>query len=348
MLTALPTEDFMPSRSGPFRRPSLRRLLLLAVVSAGCGVAQGVPPAGATLELPVLVVDHAHNPVNDVHLDQLRVKAGAGAAFAPTAMRQEGDDPISLAILIDASRDSWHDLHEIDNDLSALASAALHPNDRVTVYAVDCTMTRSLRDAPPDAAVLRKAVDEAISYPNLHGGKQGSACGKTVHLWDDSAAAIAALSHEPGRRVLLLISSGLDRGSKYNSEAVRQYAFDKGVAIFGLRDQRYVDADTYTAGSLSTSHNSGNQVITPQVASRDANALELLCANDGGLALESTTTFRKDALADILRLVRSRFILTIPKDAYQPGTNHAVKVSSGVISPYFMSATGALEPLAAN
>jgi len=337
----------MPSLSSRLRRVYFFRVIVLALVSVGRGSAQGVPPSGATLELPVLVVDHEHRPVDDVRLDQMRVKAGSGAAFAPTAMRKEGDDPISLAILIDASRDSWHDLHEIGDDLASLAGSELLPNDRVTVYAADCTMTRSLRDAPPDAAVLRKAVSDAMSSPNLHGGKQGSACGKTVHLWDDAAVAIAGLSHEPGRRVLLLVSSGLDGGSKYDSETVRQYAFDQGVAIFGLRDQRHVDADTYTQGALSTSHDFGNSVMTPQVASRNATSLELLCANDGGVALVSTTTFRKDALADIVMLVRNRYILTIPKVAYQPGANHAAKVSGAMLSPYFMSATGALDPLVA-
>jgi hypothetical protein len=87
--------------------------------------------------------------------------------------------------------------------------------------------------------------------------------------------------------------------------------------------------------------------MTPQVASRDASSLELLCANDGGAALVATPTFRKDALADIVLILRSRFILTIPKDAYQSGSSHSVKVSGAMMSPYFMTATGALEPLVA-
>ncbi len=338
----------MNSRSGTFRRPHLHRLLAMALVSVGCGAAQGVSQRGATLELPLLVVDHEHRPVDDVHMDQLKVKVGPAAPFTPTAMRKEGDDPIALAILIDASRDSWHDLHEIGNDLPTLVGSQLLPDDRVTLYAADCTMTRSLRAAPPDAAVLRKAVADALSYPNLHGGKPGSACAKTVHLWDDAAISVAALAHEPGRRVLLLVSGGTDGGSKYDAETVRQYAFDNGVAIFALRDQRQAEADNYQAGSLRTVRGTGSGSITPEVAARDASSLELLCANDGGLALMAMPLFRKGALAEILFLVRSRFILTLPQDAWQPGASHSVKVSGTLLSPYFMSATGALEPLAAN
>jgi hypothetical protein len=326
---------------------SLLRVFSLTFTAALGAAAQTPPNAGASLELPVVVVDHQHHPVDDVRLEQLKLRVGGGSSFAPTAMRKEGEDPVSLAILIDASRDSWHDLHEIDSDIAGLAGSALLPNDRITIYAADCTMTRSLRDAAPDAAVLRKAVDDAMASPNLHGGQKNSACGKTIHLWDDVALAVAALAKEPGRRVLLLVTPGTDGGSKYDAETVRQFAFDKGVAIFGLRDQRQADADTFTRGALSTSHDMGNSVMTPQVASRDASSLELLCANDGGAALVATPTFRKDALADIVLILRSRFILTIPKDAYQSGSSHSVKVSGAMMSPYFMTATGALEPLVA-
>lgn len=208
-------------------------------------------------------------------------------------------------------------------------------------------MTRSLLNAPPDATVLRKAVDDALNFPTLHGGKTGSTCGKSIHLWDDAAAAIAALSHAPGRRVLLLISSGADGQSKYDWLTVQQYAFDQSVAIFALRDQRQADADNYTPGSLSVERGTynGGAIHAPGTPARSAQNLELLCANDGGITLSAVPQFRKDALADIMFLIRSRFILTIPRDAWQPGTSHAVKVTQTLLTPYFFSATGASEPL---
>jgi len=46
--------------------------------------------------------------------------------------------------------------------------------------------------------------------------------------------------------------------------------------------------------------------------------------------------------------VRKRYILTIPKAAYQPGTSHSAKVTGTLLkTPYFMSAAGATEPLPA-
>jgi hypothetical protein len=317
-------------------------LIFLSLLCAAPFQAQAPIPS---LEMPVLFVDHEHRPVAEFHLDQLRVKTGTGAAFTPTSMRKEGDDPLSLTIFIDASRDSLHDLAQLGDDLAPAVGTLLLPADRVSIYAADCTMTRSLNAAPPDAAVLKKAVKDALDYPTLHGGKSSSACGKTVHLWDDAAAAIAPLTHAPGRRVLLLVSSGFDGGSKYDWLAIQQYAFDNSVAIFALRDQNQADADDYTRQSMNTHHQGSFSSIGPVPEARKANDLELLCANAGGLTLSSSFVFRKDALADIFFLIKSRYILTIPKDAYQPGTSHSAKVSITPLTSYFITATGAGEPV---
>ena len=263
-------------------------------------------------------------------------------------MRREGEDPLSLAILIDASRDSFHDLTKLGDEFASLVGSELLPKDRITMYAIDCAMTRSLDATAPDPAVIRKGVADVLGAPTLHNGQSHSSCGKTVHLWDDIAAAVAGLSHAPGRRVLLLISSGSDGASKYDWLTVQQYAFEQGVAIFGMRDQRQAQADDYLRNSLTTTHGTpgASRTFTPPPAARSANNLELLCANDGGLTLSSSPEFRKDGLADILFLIRSRLILTIPRDAYQSGATHSAKVTRPGLTPYFFSATGAGEPLA--
>jgi len=299
------------------------------------------------MEIAVLVTDHEHRPVDDVALTQFKVKIDDAEPITPAAIYREQDEPMSLTVLIDASRDSFHDLNELGGDLSGLAGAALLPTDRVSLYAIDCTVARSLVNVVPDAAVLRKGVADALGYSKLHDGQTSSACGKTVHLWDDVAIAIAALSHMPGRRVLLLISSGKDGGSKYDWKSVQQYAMEQSVAIFGLRDQRQVDADTDRPSSLSVHRGFDGPGMVPVPGVRNATDLELLCANSGGLTLSSTTLFRKDALADILFLVRSRFILSLPKEAYPPGTTHSVRALLPLLKPYFVTTTGASRPLAA-
>jgi hypothetical protein len=320
--------------------------------NAAAPAAAVAPSASAalapTLEMALLVTDHSHRPIDDVSVEKLRLKTPNGTQISPLSMRREGDDPVSLAILIDASRDSFHDLAKLGDEFAGLVGSQLLPADRITMYAADCTMTRSMNNAVPDAATLRKGVSDAMTFPTLHGGKEHSACGKTFPLWDDVAVAVAGLSHAPGRRVILLISSGESGGGKYDWLTVEQYAFDQGVAIFGLRDKRQADADGFSRNELTTTHGTPDATFShaPPAALRAANNLELLCANDGGLTLTSAPEFRRDGIAGILFLIRNRFILTIPKDAYPVGTTHGVKVTQTGTSPYFMTATGALETTA--
>jgi hypothetical protein len=324
--------------------------ICLAAFPASAQIPAAVAPTSASdsWEVPLLAVDHEHRPVDGFSVEKLRIKLAGGAVVAPTSMRKELEEPLSLAILLDASRDSWHDLNQIGEDISSLAGISFLSKDNVTVYGLDCVMTRSMQSASPDAANLKAAVHDALSYANLHGGKSGSACGSTVKLWDNIAVAISGLSKAPGRRVLLLVSGGADHGSKYDWQTVQQYAFDQHVAVFALRDQRQADADTFRPGSLTASHSVGTTVIatiTPPANVRDAQALELFCANAGGLTLSSNTQFRKDAIADILFLVRSRYILTIPRADWKLDAVHSAKATLPLGYPFFLSVTGASDPL---
>jgi hypothetical protein len=319
--------------------------LLLAVwFSAVFASAQTAAPVVvnslSSIEIPTLVTTHSHRPVGDLTVDQFRVKFGDGEAFKPTSLHVEQNEPIALTLLLDASRDSYHDLAQMSDDLAQLTPSHLLPTDNLSVYGVDCAMARSLYNTSPDPEVVHKAITEALDFPKLHDGKSSSACGKSIHLWDDAAIAVAALAKLPGRRVLLIVSSGIDKGSKYDWQTVQKFASDHAVAIFGLRDQRQAEADTPTQSGLSVSRGNGAfNTIAPPGEVRDAVALELLCANTGGLTLSTSPIHRKETLGYFLFMLRSRSILTIPASAYPSSGSRALKVTMP-LTPYFVTATG--------
>jgi hypothetical protein len=324
--------------------------VLLATTIPGAYLpAQSTTPAAATpsatLEIPTLVVDHNHRPVGDVKASQFRIKIDDQQPFNPTAMHIEGTEPVALMVLLDASRDSFHDLAKIGDELASLTPEYLLPTDNVSLYAADCNMVRSLYNAQPDAEKLRKAVKDAMTFPSLHDGKNGSACGKSMHLWDDVSSAVLAVSKLPGRKVVLIVSAGADTASKYSWKTVADYATDQHVALFGVRDQRLVDADTYTLGSMGAGRGVGpSNEMTPVAAKRKATNFELLCANAGGLTLNYEPLLRKETLAYFLFILRHRFILEIPAAAYPSGKEHQVKVSLP-LTPYFVSPAGVGQPL---
>jgi hypothetical protein len=334
---------------------SRRRLLLPYLLLLGVSVlkaqtaAPPTPAAASTLEIPTLVVDHDHRPVSDLRLDQFHIQVDDRPAFAPSAMRIEKTEPITLTILIDASRDSFHDLKDLGKSLAGIAPTMFLPQDRVSVYALDCTLLRSLFNALATADALQNAVAAALSNPALHDHDKYPNCGKSVHLWDNAATALSGLSKLPGRRVLLLISSGHDGGSKYDWKTVQQYATDQDVAIFAISDQRQVDADTFTPSGLSLQRgfDGSNQPTNYSVAeTRKAQDIQLLCANAGGLVLDALPLQRDETFAYFLFIVRNRTILTIPASAYPPGASHKLKITAP-LTPFFISPAGAGPPLSA-
>src|ERR1700759_3785980 len=84
--------------------------------------------------------------------------------------------------------------------------------------------------------VLKSAINRALATPDLHGGKDRGACGRSLRLWDATALALQALSFESGRRMLIILSSGEDHKSQLSWKALRNFADDYSIAIFGLRD----------------------------------------------------------------------------------------------------------------
>jgi len=84
----------------------------LGLLGASCGSAQQVSPANdasittlhvytTVAEVPTLVLTRTHKEMNPVQPAQFRLSLDSGPAFQPTHVRMEGDDPISMAILID-------------------------------------------------------------------------------------------------------------------------------------------------------------------------------------------------------------------------------------------------------
>jgi hypothetical protein len=69
-------------------------------------------------------------------------------------VRLEGDDPSTLSILLDASGSDADLMANIDDVIAGLSPTFLHPLDHVSVYALDCSLTRSLYDVPADSTQL--------------------------------------------------------------------------------------------------------------------------------------------------------------------------------------------------
>ncbi len=228
----------------------MRFCLCVVGLAAGCGsvelVAQEPAPTeepihtlhvyANLIQIPTLVLDSRWRPLKaPIPESRFSISIDSGPWFRATHVRQEGDDAISLSILLDAGGDSSKLMPKMADAIGGLAPLGLHEKDHVSIYAMDCELVRSLNDVPAESAHLKLGVDAALeSWRTRQKAVQMEHCQQKLHLWDSLAFVISQLSKLPGRRVVLVVSDGNDKGSRHTWKEVRAFAEAKGVAIFGV------------------------------------------------------------------------------------------------------------------
>ena len=192
------------------------------------------------IQIPTLVLDSQRRPLpKPTAASRFSVSIDSGPWFRATHVRQEGNDPISLSILLDVSGDSSELMAKMNSAIATLAPDGLQAKDHVSIYALDCSLVQSLNDMPAESERLKIAVNEALETWMRSEVK----CQQSIHLWDALARVVVDLSKLPGRRVILAVSNGRDQGSVHSWNEVRDLAEATGVAVFGASKPRTRKAD---------------------------------------------------------------------------------------------------------
>jgi len=242
--------------------------------------------------------------------------AGLTSDDLSVAVDGHGEDIISLTaaptslatvVLLDQSR-SMTDIvtPETDSTIAALA-LALRPEDHVQIGNIAGTTTISTRATP-----ARRDLESALK--NLPKPKPFSAS----PLWDAVDAGVRALSTDPGRRLLLLVTDGRANASRLNIEEAARSAALQHVAVStidrGLQQVMRQDNSTGIAVQASPSL---------QWISRTTGGLYYV---DPPVAFRQSSGKINDAVAHAIRDQRSPYVLTIalPDD----GKFHDIRVRS--------------------
>ena len=282
------------------------------------------------VQVPALILSSDFHPVAPLTKDRIFISLDSGPEFHPVKFHIEGDEPISLAILLDTSDRQDRLMRDIHPALAKLAESSLNMQDSVSVFSLDCKLIRSGLFLPPDR--LANAVERGLDAPNLHEGGKRRTCADSLRLWDFTGIVLKSLGNLPGRRVLLIVSNGDDRKSSTKWNELREYADLKSIAIFGLRDLMRVQA---TRGF------SFMPIVGPGVYSASAAGEDpylQLCELTGGVALATPQKQLLESLQRILAMVRGRYILEFPRpDDSTPG-GHSVEVTVPSLSAFVTSA----------
>jgi hypothetical protein len=140
---------------------------------------------------------------------------------------------------------------------------------------------------------------------------------------------ISELSKLPGRRVIVVVSDGNDKGSRHPWNDVREYAEAKGVAVFGV---------TYIPSSSRIS--SAPEVL--RWSSEDP--FHAICELSGGVVSLTSPSMLTFTLERIVTMVRERYIVEFPRPSNATSGLHSqeVRISKG---SYFIRPAGISVPV---
>jgi hypothetical protein len=326
--------------------PALRVVrLLLGGVTVAAGWSGGVLPAQDaptprdvpiptlhaytnTIQIPVLVLDADRERIlKPIKANQFSVSIDSGPWFRASHVRQEGDDPISLSILLDV-RGGAGLMPRIDAAIAGLAPLGLHPKDHVSIYALDCSLVRSLNDAPAESGRLKLAVNQALEWRTIRTKKRHeSNCQQSIHLWDALAYLTRELDKLPGRRVILAVTDGHDSGSRNTWKEVTTYADVTGVAVFGV---------TYSPAEVA------GGIWYLRWSSEDP--FHSVCELSGGMVLLTAAISLDVTLQRFVTMLRERYIVEFPRPANSTSGKHTmnVQIANG---NYFVRPAGISVPI---
>jgi hypothetical protein len=262
----------------------------------------------------VLILSPSRDPLRDViPSNRIFVSIDAGPWFRATHARPEGDDLISISILLDLRGGASHLMDHVDDALGSLAPAGLHPTDVVSLYALDCEVIRTLNAAYANGALLRVGGAELVRGWRMRTASH-KRCTEHVSLQDTLLYLVNEMNTRPGRRVLLVVSEGLDEPSKVAWRQIAETAQSGGTAIFGVSPQ---------ASQLP----SFQQVRGVHLSMSDgAPAMDEVCQLSGGTLVGTASWRFARTLADVLSMVRGRYVVDFPRPVNSTPGRHTLEV----------------------
>jgi hypothetical protein len=238
------------------------------------------------VQIPVLVLSSRMQRLPNLDAQQFVVRLNSGPTFHPTHVRLEGDDPLSLGVLMDVQGSKAGRLRALGEGLASLVPESLHPVDRVALYAAGCDIVHG-SVSQPVGSQLRTLMDEVMQVVDP---QESSGCKDPDHLWNAMAYLSQKLATLPGRRVLLVVTDDAHPVKQELWVKLRDYANSEGVTIFALSAG---STELYRAGEFEP--------------------LNAICELSGGLRMWSSDKSLPGALKGLVAMLRERYIIDFPR-----------------------------------
>ncbi|HVE71348.1 MAG TPA: VWA domain-containing protein [Thermoanaerobaculia bacterium] len=223
-----------------------------------------------TIPIFVSVVDRNGNTRDDVDRSQFRI-IDNGAEAKIIEFGKAFDQPISIALLLDASASMTYSMEHASKAAADFVEKAIKEGDRCSITAIQEVPRRKL-SLSQDRTSIREAV-RGIK-PN----------GQTA-LYDAVISAIRELREEKNRRAIVVMTDGGDTASNYTFEDAHKMAREAGIPLYFI---------AYEGGSET----------------RDLERLTFLAAETGGFIATATQQNLLARYEAIEKDLRAQFAIT--------------------------------------
>src|ERR1700756_101378 len=210
-------------------------LLLVSLFLAVCGLRaqQSSPPASpqkqpsTTLKVDVnlvnvfvTVTDDQGAPVGGLKKENFVLKED-GEVQTIAVFDKESALPLSIALAIDTSLSTRHDLPLEQASAKRFAHAIMRPVDGLSVYG----FSEVVREATPGYTADLKRIDESIEHIRV---------GAATALYDAIYLVSRSLDRRKGRKVIVLITDGGDTVSSVNYKEALRAAEEAEALVYSI------------------------------------------------------------------------------------------------------------------
>jgi VWFA-related protein len=225
-----------------------------------------------TVPLFVSVVDSDGTAHNDV--DQALFKVvDNGTEGKILQVGKAFDQPISIALLIDASTSMLYEMPKASRAAANFVQDTLKPGDRCAVFSVRSSPRREV-ELTSDLGKVRNAVTTLRAE------------GKTA-LYDAIYSAERELSDEKARRAIVILTDGGDTSSIATFDEIDRMTKEAGIPVYVI------------------AYNSGDDTADPQ----DINRLQYLTAETGGFLVTASAQNLQARYTDIEKDLRAQYAI---------------------------------------
>jgi hypothetical protein len=260
------------------------------------------------MQVPALVLDSSMRPIrHSVDPGRFMVSLDSGKKFSPTNVRVEGDDPLELAIVLDVSGSQKKLVESFPEVAAEFASDALHAHDHLSIYALDCGhLLKSADRIAPEPKAVQQAMEDVLQSPRVAKRLNEGPCKNRVLLWNAMLSVVKDLHESAGRRAMLVVSDGLDRGSSITWSVLHSVAGVQGVALFGMNSLKE---------------------WTGQSPDEVPDRFYALCTSTGGVVLHTSSQTAGKTLARWVELLRGRYVIEFPRPQQMTAALHSIVIT---------------------